>query len=251
MPERGWRWCRRNPALASATALAVAALVAVTAISITFAVSQFRSRAKLTTAYGDLSHAEQRTGEALHNSQRLASELALNRGQSLGEQGEVNQALLWMVQSLKLAPADASELQSVDRTNLALWQGQIHPLRAILPHEAGVFTVAYMSDGKALTAAANRTVQLWDATAGKPIGRQIGEPAKQLNPIFAVAFSSDGKTALTEGAENTALLWDVATGNRIGKLVWDRRLGGSIRIAAFSPDGKRVPDRLYELSGRW
>src|SRR5207302_3695343 len=39
LPERFWRWCRRNPALASAAGLAVAALIAVTAISITFAVT--------------------------------------------------------------------------------------------------------------------------------------------------------------------------------------------------------------------
>src|SRR5439155_1910122 len=60
LPERGWRWCRRNPALASATGLAVAGLMAVTAISIAFAVAQFRSKAELTTAYDDLQ-------EALHS----------------------------------------------------------------------------------------------------------------------------------------------------------------------------------------
>ena len=97
-PERAWRWCRRNPALATATGLAATALVAVTAISIMFAVSKFRSNANLAAAYDDLSHEQQQTKAALNKSQRLAAELALDTGQMPGERGEANQALLWMAQ---------------------------------------------------------------------------------------------------------------------------------------------------------
>ena len=235
--ERFWRWCRRNPALASATGLAATALLAVTAISILFAVSQFRSNANLAAAYDDLSHEQQHTKDALNKSQRLGAELALDTGQMLGERGDANQALLWMARSLKSAPADAGELQSVTRSNLGYWRTRINPLRAILPHEAFVMAVAFMPpDGKLLlTGDANSTVQLWDAATGKRIGKRIGEPLphSESSNHFCVAFSPAGNSFL-RGAESTAQLWDVATGTQ----VWKGELGGWIRKAAFSSDGR-------------
>src|SRR5207302_6895826 len=134
--ERTWRWCRRNPALAAATGLAVAAVMTVTALSSAFAVSQSRSNAKLTTAYDELSHEQgrtknaydalsleqHRTQTALDNSQRLAAELALDKGQLLGEQGDANGAILWTARSLKLAPTDKGELRALARSPLGHWR---------------------------------------------------------------------------------------------------------------------------------
>jgi WD40 repeat protein len=234
LPERGWRWCRRNPALASAAGLAAAGLVAVTVLSIAFAVAQFRSKANLKTA--------------LDKSQRLAADVALNTGQLLGEQGKANEALLWMAQSLKLAPADAGELQSAIRTNLACWRRQINPLRAILLHEAPVWAVSFTPDGKTiLTGSENGTAQLWDAATSKQISKQIGDPLTDSNGVFAVALSPDGKTVLTRGTQNTARLWDAASGKRI----WNRQLEGDIRKASFSPDGSQVLIGIAGPKGKW
>src|SRR5439155_24929465 len=38
--ERCWRWCRRNPALAAVSGLAVAALLTVVVVSVSFAIHQ-------------------------------------------------------------------------------------------------------------------------------------------------------------------------------------------------------------------
>src|SRR5262249_28548628 len=43
-PERAWRWCRRNPTVASLAALFATALVAVAVISVVYAIEQARSR---------------------------------------------------------------------------------------------------------------------------------------------------------------------------------------------------------------
>jgi WD40 repeat protein/tRNA A-37 threonylcarbamoyl transferase component Bud32 len=246
--ERTWRWCRRNPALASAIGLAAAAVMTVTALSIAFAVSQSRSNAKLTVANVDLSHEQGRTQTALDNTQRLAAELALDKGQLLGEQGDANGALLWMARSLKLAPADAGKLQAVTRSNLGFWRTRINPLRAILRHNAQVFAVAFTADGKThLTGDANGTVQLWDATTGEQIPKRIGEPLQYSgDKTFRVAFSPDGKSVLTGGADSNAHLWDMAT----GKEKWKRDLGGWIRTAAFSSDG-RLLIGVVGSQGEW
>jgi WD40 repeat protein/tRNA A-37 threonylcarbamoyl transferase component Bud32 len=241
--ERTWRWCRRNPALASATGLVAAAVMTVTVLSIAFAVSQSRSNAKLTTAYDDLSLEQDRTQTALDNTQRLAAELALDKGQFLGEQENANGALLWMARSLKLAPADAGDLSVAARRNLGAWRGRIYPLRAILRPEANVFAVGFTADGKTLlTGVPNSTAQAWDATTGKKIGERIGEPYKHSGGVpFVVAFSPDGKTMVTGGTDNggtghAARLWDVAT----GKPIWSRPLKERIITAVFSPQGGTV-----------
>jgi WD40 repeat protein/tRNA A-37 threonylcarbamoyl transferase component Bud32 len=236
-PERAWRWCRRNPVLAAVTGLATAALVAVSVLSITFAVSQLRSKTSLAAANSDLSLEQKHAKAALNSSERLATELALDKGQLLGEQGEANEALLWMARSLKLAPADAVELQSVARSDLGSWRTRINPLRAILRHDAEVWAVAFTGDGKTiLTGDSNGTVQLWEAFTCELIGKRIGEPPLRSGAqVFRCAFSPDGKSFLTGGADCTARLWDIATGTVTWK---EEELGGRISQAAFSSDGR-------------
>jgi hypothetical protein len=73
--ERLWRWCRRNPALALATGLSAAALVAITILSVVFSIAQSRSAAELGRAFTDLSAEQERTAEALAESRRLAGNL--------------------------------------------------------------------------------------------------------------------------------------------------------------------------------
>src|SRR5262249_49340653 len=151
-------------------------------ISVWFAISQIRGKAELRAA--------------LHGSQRLAAELALDKGQLLGEQGDTNGALLWIARSLKLAPADAHYLSLTARRSLRAWRGRVYPLRAILPHQGYVFAVSFTSDGKAiLTGSSDGTGQVWDAATGAKIRKQIGEPIPHPrgSVMFSVAFTHDGK----------------------------------------------------------
>src|SRR5687767_13087657 len=53
-----------------------------------------------------------RARAAVRETRYLAAELALDKGQSLGEAGDADQALLWLARSLKLAPPDATALQA-------------------------------------------------------------------------------------------------------------------------------------------
>jgi WD40 repeat protein len=232
--ERAWRWCRRNPALASATGLAATALVAVAALAILFALHQSR-------AAEDLRGEQKQTQAALDQSQLLAAALALEKGQLLWKQGDADQALLWMARSLRMAPEGAGPLKAVIRTNLGAWRGQVNPLRMVLPHEGWVGAVAFTSDGKTLLTASGAehqtgSIRRWDATNGQPRGDPlaIGRDGAAMEVLV---FSPDRSSLLIGYGDGVARLINVAD----GETLWQSpSQGGSITRAAFSPDGKRV-----------
>src|SRR5262249_54866685 len=84
------------------------------------------------------------------DTRRLAAELALDKGQLLGEAGDADLALLWLARSLKLAPPDAMQLQAAIRTNLGAWQRQVNSVRLVLPHDGAVYAVAFAPHRKLL-----------------------------------------------------------------------------------------------------
>jgi WD40 repeat protein/serine/threonine protein kinase len=226
--ERLWRWCRRNPSLAVTSALAVAALLAAIGLSIGLNVQQAR---------------------ALRESRRFSATLALDKGQTLCEQGNVGPGLLWLARGLEVAPDGATELRRTLRTNLAAWRRWVSPLRAHLPHGDRVLAVGFSPDGKtAVTGGADHTARLWNTTSGLP----LGPPLEHANEVVAVAFSPDGKTVATASG-NAAHLWDPATGRCLASLPHK----GKVHSLEFSPDGTTLAtgctDRcahLWEVASR-
>jgi WD40 repeat protein len=227
MPERIWRWCRRNPSLAKAAGLAGAALVTAAILAVVLVVH-------LSHAATDLRHEQQKTQAELAKAQRLSASLALDRGLSLCDEGEVGRGILWLAHSLEIATeANAQDLDRTIRTNLAGWRRQIPPLRVSLPHPANVDAVAFSPDGRTvLTGSWDGTARFWDATTGASTAFLLHHP----HPVVAVAFCpQDGKTVLTGSTDSIARLWDATTGTEI------RQFKGhedEVRAVAFSRDGR-------------
>jgi predicted Ser/Thr protein kinase len=239
--EKAWRWCRRNPALALASGLAVGGLVAATVIAIAFAVREnwnshqlgekaFQLDAALQESKGNLKEAKENLRQANY---RLA-ENYLERGLTLCEQGDAARGMLWFVRGLKAAPPEDSSLQRAIRGNLSNWVGELHPLRAILSHQGRVWAVAFGPDGKTvLTGSWDKTARLWAAGTGQP----LGPPLQHQGLVFAVAFSPDGKTVLTGSEDKTTRLWSADTGQPLGPPLQHQ---GEVYAVAFSPDGQTV-----------
>jgi WD40 repeat protein len=250
--HRTWRWCRRNPALATITGLAVIALVAVAVVSVLFGWNEARNAAELERSLRE-SRAHLRTAEY-----RLADNYR-ERGLALCEQGEVGPGVLWMARGLEVAPADADDLHRNLRHNLAGWGRLLTPLRASLAHPPdAVRAVAFSPDGKTLLTGSAITGQargeitgaarLWDADTGRPLGPPLALPREAR----VVAFSPDGKTFLTACGDrglvkgerlDEARLWDAATSRPVGPPL---RPGGLIVAAAFGPDGKSIWTVTYQ-----
>jgi WD40 repeat protein len=221
--ERLWRWCRRNPALATAGTLTTVALLAVTALAVAFGFFQ-------AAAAAHSRQQEQAKDAALRKAQRLNARLFLDEGLRLCEQGDVATGLFWLVRALDLAPDDP-ELDETLRRSLAGWGGDCNAVRPPLAHEAAVTAAALSPDGRlALTGSEDNTARLWDTSTSRPVGRPLRHPGK----VLAVAFSPDGKTFATGCADQTARLWETDSGKLLGSVSHP----GGCQHAVFSPDGK-------------
>src|SRR5262249_45902205 len=114
--ERVARWCRRNPALAAATGLAAAALVAVAAVSVVFARSQAEYNASLSKANRDLGQVNQdlvteqeKTAKALKKSEQQAeinrrqlARMSVDQATKRMDDGDLFSALVLSTHALQL-----------------------------------------------------------------------------------------------------------------------------------------------------
>jgi eukaryotic-like serine/threonine-protein kinase len=172
-------------------------------------------------------------------SRRVAAELALDKGQLLGESGDADLALLWLAKSLTLAPEDAVALRATIRRNIGAWQREVNTARQVLPHGGAIFALAYAPDGHVLTlswkpGATTGRLQRWDPVSGRSEEPHVftGD-LSETTPIF----SRDGRYLLLGFLDGKTRLHDVAT----GRAVWEKQEPGAFPTeAAFSPDGKTV-----------
>lgn len=273
LPERLWRWCRRNPGLALASGTAAAALVVAAAVLIVFAVYQASNAARLAQDGEDLRQEQKRTQRAFDDAsaqkvraERRLAENYLDRGLGLCEQGDTRRGLLWLARSLEVAPGDATDLRRAIRANLAVWRRPLNSLRGVLDHGAreyeyiwklrdepavrhsGAAYSAFSPDGsRILTQGA--FIQLWDALVGEPIGPPLMNKGQLATQVYHVAFSPTDRTFLTMcmiDRKYCGQLWDSATAKPIGKPL---RPSGSMETGTFSPDGKKILTASHQDGG--
>jgi WD40 repeat protein/serine/threonine protein kinase/Flp pilus assembly protein TadD len=183
-----------------------------------------------------LSAEEKRVKDALNQTRHLSAKLLIERGQGLLSGRAPALGMLWLARGLEMAPADAEDLQTIARINLASMRNEIPVLRAVVrqPTPFEILAVAFSPDGKTiLTGGRDKNARLWDAATGK----RVGPPLVNEGWVSSVAFSPDGKWALTGNWGWTARLWDAATGKPIGEPF---RHPEGVQAVAFSPDGKTI-----------
>ena len=121
---------------------------------------------------------------------------------------------------------------------LELWDlktGQL--LRQFTGHTAGVYAVAFSSDGQYVASgSSDKTIKLWNVETGKEIQTFSGHSER----VESVAFSPDGRFILSGSLDQTLKTWDVTTGKEIRTFSGH---SGTINYVAFSPNGRSVFSR--------
>jgi WD40 repeat protein len=256
--ERAWRWCRRNPLLASASGLAAAGVLA----ALVLGVLQFFVAEELRNTVGEL---ESKKGELREENAKVKTErdekdtalhakdkalrqtkidnctLLLGQGLSACEKGDMALGLLLLARSLEKAPDDAPELERVIRVNLAAWSPETPHLRWILPRDDYYsYFETFSPDGKTvLTISRPNKARLWDLATGEPIGQPMTLSelprfeTNLLGYLKSVTFSADGKVVAILDRE---ALWrfDATTGQPLGPPLPHEV---SVYYVLFSPDG--------------
>ena len=237
--ERGYRWVKRNPVVASLTAAVFLVLTAGIVVSSALAywavqsaeqASRQKNLAVLAAADAErqkiraqenATEAERQRGEAIKQTalaqeQKALAEERLRRSEWLVYSGKLTLAHIAFEESkIDLAMQALDECQ----TELRGWEHRYLATRfqskkTLQAHSGGVTSLALHGNSRLLTGGADRRAKLWDLSNG----RELRTFANHKGPVSSVALSLDGKRAVTGSYDRTAKVWDTETGDLLTTL---------------------------------
>jgi WD40 repeat protein/serine/threonine protein kinase len=258
--ERGWRWCRRNPVVASL--LAGIALVLASGATVSTVLGQ--------VAWRKSREAQNKAEEAARETKRAQRETL--RAQQ-AEEGQKKKAEEATREAKRARRAEAEERRQrqlaadrlyISRLSLAqsywqernvaaarekLYEAQEHRdtwehrylyilmnhrgQRTFPGHTNTVHSVCFSPDGRRIASASwDQTVKVWDVATGQVQLTLEGHSSY----VHSVCFSPDGKR-LASASFQAVKVWDAATGQQILSLIGHT---GGVESVCFSPDGQRI-----------
>jgi WD40 repeat protein len=168
-PSAGYRlrkFVRRNRVGVITGLLIAAALLAVAVVSAMYAREATLHARDVAIHANKAEDARQKAVKAQQETAGLLAGSYVDRAQALCEQGEVGRGMLWLADSLKVAPEDSSDLDHAVRTSLAAWHGQLHSLRAVFeyaPIQYPSFAVVFTEGPAGTYTMTSSGADIWNA----------------------------------------------------------------------------------------
>jgi WD40 repeat protein/serine/threonine protein kinase len=261
--ERLWRWCKRNPALATLTAAVVVLLLAGTGISTYFATQAARRAEEALTekgradqqaagAFAEKRRADEKAEEARQRAEdesraRREADDALTKARQAHAVSMLGQAqIAWRDNNTRQAGALLDEVPQ----DLRGWEwGYLKRLfrgrqLTLYGHTGPVWGVAFSPNGQRLaTASLDQSAKVWDARTGLELLTLKGH----TSPVVSVAFRPDGQRLATGSQDRTVRVWDLRTGQELLLLRGHTHI---VRGVAFSPDGQRLASTSWDQTVR-
>ena len=174
------------------------------------------------------------------DSQRSASQWDQAPAERLFHKGAWREGVAYLGRALRLDPKNSAAARQL-WSAVVYGEGDRNTVPTlVLRQEAKVHVAAFSPDGRRiLTASADKTVRVWNATTGAP----IGEPMRHEDEVVDAAFSPDGGRIATASKDRTARLWDAATFKPIGEPM---RHEHPVDHVAFNSTGTRIVTNCNE-----
>jgi WD40 repeat protein/Tfp pilus assembly protein PilF len=257
--ERLRRWCRRNPVVASLSAVLIALLLlgamATGLAVIRIAAARDDADQKAAEAVQARRLAEETAGreKTARGESEIAKKLAERKAEESREQlvrsyvgngvrllddGDLLGSLPWFAEALRNDPGNRQR-EEVHRVRLSAVLRRCPRLVMVGTHQESVMHAEFSPDSRrVLTVSKDQTAQVWDVASGRP----LLSPTELGNHVQQAAFSPNGHVLLTvsrgQRDENSEVqVRDTATGAAIAGPFKHR---GEVKYAAFSPDGRQV-----------
>ena len=168
---------------------------------------------------------------------RYARQVSLSladRSRDAAREGDSRLAALLARAALPVKP-NREDLYYVVEAEDALADALSRPLETMRTSVLNEDRIFFSPDGTRMISVWGKTLYLWDAITGKPIGTPL---TGHTFTVKSIAFSLDGARVVSASSDNTLRLWDAATGKPIGEPFEGHT--DDVNSAAFSPDGKRI-----------
>jgi hypothetical protein len=181
-----------------------------------------------------------RAGDKPEVKQRSASQWYQATAERLFRKGAWREGVAYLGRALRLDPQNSAAARDL-WSAVVYGEGDRNTVPSlVLRRSAAIYTAVFSPDGRRiLTASADKTARLWDATTGA----QIGDPMRHEDEVVDAAFSPDGPRIATASKDRTARLWDAATLKPVGQPMRHEQPPDHV---AFNSTSTRIVTDCYE-----